>query len=88
MPLFHVGDRYHHEPSRFLRTRTCGGGNAGLTGNEAQGMPADDPGACNLRFEIPMLGKADSLNAAVATAVAADEALAQKCLPRSVGPEG
>lgn len=50
-------------------------------------MPADDPGACNLRFEIPMLGKADSLNAAVATAVAADEALAQKCWPRSVGPE-
>jgi TrmH family RNA methyltransferase len=51
-------------------------------------MPADDAGACNLRVEIPMLGKADSLNAAVATAVMADEVLAQKCWPRSVGPEG
>lgn len=35
-----------------------------------------------------MLGKAAGLNAAVATAVTADEVLAQKCWPKSVGPEG
>jgi len=48
-----------------------------LTGNEAQGMPADYAAACDLRVKIPMLGKADSLNAAVATAVMAYEVLGQ-----------
>ena len=47
-----------------------------LTGNEAQGMPADYATACDLLVKIPMLGKADSLNAAVATAVMAYEVLA------------
>ena len=49
-----------------------------LTGNEAQGMPADYAAACDLLVKIPMLGKADSLNAAVATAVMAYEVLAQQ----------
>ena len=49
-----------------------------LTGNEAQGMPADYAAACDLLVRIPMLGKADSLNAAVATAVMAYEVLAQQ----------
>jgi TrmH family RNA methyltransferase len=48
-----------------------------LTGNEAQGMPADYASACDLLVKIPMLGKADSLNAAVATAVMAYQVLAQ-----------
>lgn len=48
-----------------------------LTGNEAQGMPEDYAAACDLLVKIPMRGKADSLNAAVATAVMAYEALAQ-----------
>ncbi|MBY0521157.1 MAG: RNA methyltransferase [Sphingomonas sp.] len=48
-----------------------------LTGNEAQGMPADYATACDLLVKIPMLGKADSLNAAVATAVMAYEVLAR-----------
>ena len=48
-----------------------------LTGNEAQGMPADYAAACDLLVKIPMLGKADSLNAAVATAVMAYEVLGQ-----------
>ncbi len=48
-----------------------------LTGNEAQGMPDAMAAACDLRVKIPMLGKADSLNAAVATAVMAYEVLAQ-----------
>lgn len=48
-----------------------------LTGNEAQGMPAEYAAACDLLVKIPMLGKADSLNAAVATAVMAYEVLAQ-----------
>jgi len=48
-----------------------------LTGNEAQGLPADYAAACDLLVKIPMLGKADSLNAAVATAVMAYEVLAR-----------
>ena len=48
-----------------------------LTGNEAQGMPDDYAQACDLLVKIPMLGKADSLNAAVATAVMAYEVLAR-----------
>ncbi|MGI4731574.1 MAG: TrmH family RNA methyltransferase [Janthinobacterium lividum] len=49
-----------------------------LTGNEAQGMPPDYAAACDLLVRIPMLGKADSLNAAVATAVMGYEVLAQQ----------
>ena len=49
-----------------------------LTGNEAQGIPADCAAACDLLVKIPMLGKADSLNAAVATAVMAYEVLARQ----------
>ena len=48
-----------------------------MTGNEAQGMPEDYAAAFDLLVKIPMRGKADSLNAAVATAVMAYEALAQ-----------
>jgi RNA methyltransferase, TrmH family len=46
-----------------------------LTGNEAQGMPGFMAEACDLLVKIPMLGKADSLNAAVATAVMAYQVL-------------
>ena len=49
-----------------------------LIGNEAQGMPADYAAACDALVRIPMLGKADSLNAAVATAVMAYEVLARR----------
>jgi RNA methyltransferase, TrmH family len=49
-----------------------------LVGNEAQGLPADYESACDVLVKIPMLGKADSLNAAVATAVMAYELLNQK----------
>ncbi len=48
-----------------------------LTGNEAQGLPREAEDACDLLVKLPMLGRADSLNAAVATAVMAYEALAQ-----------
>jgi RNA methyltransferase, TrmH family len=48
-----------------------------LTGNEAQGLPADYAAACDLRVKMPMQGKADSLNAAMATAVMAYEVLNQ-----------
>lgn len=47
-----------------------------MVGNESQGLPADYEQACDLRVTIPMLGRADSLNAAVAGAVLAYEALA------------
>ena len=49
-----------------------------LSGNEAQGLPQDYEAACDLLVRMPMLGKADSLNAAVATAVMAYEVLNQQ----------
>ena len=48
-----------------------------LVGNEAQGLPSDYEAECDLLVKIPMLGKADSLNAAVATAVTAYELVNQ-----------
>ena len=48
-----------------------------LVGNEAQGLPAAYEEECNLLVKMPMLGKADSLNAAVATAVMAYEVVNQ-----------
>jgi TrmH family RNA methyltransferase len=44
-----------------------------LVGNESQGLPPAYAAAADIRVKVPMLGKADSLNAAVATAVAAYE---------------
>jgi len=44
-----------------------------LVGNEAQGLPEAYEQECDLLVKIPMMGKADSLNAAVATAVMAYE---------------
>ena len=49
-----------------------------LVGNEAHGVPADYEAECDLLVTIPMLGKADSLNAAVATAVVAYEVLSRR----------
>jgi RNA methyltransferase, TrmH family len=48
-----------------------------LTGNEAQGLPDEYETECDLLVKMPMRGKADSLNAAVATAVMAYEVLNQ-----------
>jgi TrmH family RNA methyltransferase len=42
-----------------------------LIGNEQQGLPPDYEAECNLLVKIPMAGRADSLNAAVAAAVTA-----------------
>ncbi len=47
-----------------------------LVGNESRGLPEAYEDACDLRVTIPMHGRADSLNAAVAAAVLAYEALA------------
>ena len=44
-----------------------------MTGNEAQGLPHAYEGECDALVKMPMYGKADSLNAAVATAVMAYE---------------
>ena len=40
-----------------------------LMGNEQQGLPPDLAAACDLNVKIPMRGRADSLNLAVATGV-------------------
>ena len=42
-----------------------------LIGNEQQGLPASYETECDLLVKIPMAGRADSLNAAMATAVMA-----------------
>lgn len=49
-----------------------------LTGNESQGLPETYEAECDLLVRMPMLGRADSLNAAVATAVMAYEVLNQR----------
>ena len=48
-----------------------------LIGNEAQGLPEDYEAACDTLVKMPMMGKADSLNAAVAASVMAYEVLNQ-----------
>ncbi len=48
-----------------------------LTGNEQAGLPEAYEAECDLLVRMPMLGKADSLNAAVATAVMAYEVINQ-----------
>ncbi|VAV92544.1 RNA methyltransferase Atu0341, partial [hydrothermal vent metagenome] len=49
-----------------------------LIGNEAQGLPEEYEQTCDILVKIPMLGKADSLNAAIASAVMAYEVLNQR----------
>jgi RNA methyltransferase, TrmH family len=48
-----------------------------MIGNEARGLPEEMEAACDLLVKIPMMGRADSLNAAVAGAVVAYEVLNQ-----------
>ncbi|OCC22640.1 RNA methyltransferase [Croceicoccus estronivorus] len=47
-----------------------------MVGNESRGLPEEYELACDLRVTMPMRGRADSLNAAVAGAVLAYEVLA------------
>lgn len=47
-----------------------------LVGNESRGLPEECEAACDLRVTMPMRGRADSLNAAVAAAVLGYEVLA------------
>lgn len=47
-----------------------------MVGNESRGLPEEYEMACDLRVTMPMNGRADSLNAAVAGAVLAYEVLA------------
>ena len=47
-----------------------------MVGNESRGLAEDYERACDLRVTMPMRGRADSLNAAVAAAVLAYEVLA------------
>jgi RNA methyltransferase, TrmH family len=47
-----------------------------MVGNESRGLPEAYEDACDLRVTMPMRGRADSLNAAVAAAVLSYEVLA------------
>lgn len=47
-----------------------------MVGNESRGLPEEYEAACDLRVTMPMHGRADSLNAAVAAAVLGYEILA------------
>ena len=46
-----------------------------MVGNESRGLPEAYEAACDLRVTMPMKGRADSLNAAIAAAVLAYEVL-------------
>ncbi|RVQ65953.1 RNA methyltransferase [Croceicoccus ponticola] len=48
-----------------------------MVGNESRGLPEEYEMECDLRVHMPMRGRADSLNAAVAGAVLAYEVLAK-----------
>ena len=48
-----------------------------MVGNESRGLPEEYEMACDLRVTMPMKGRADSLNAAVAAAVLGYEVLAK-----------
>lgn len=48
-----------------------------MVGNESRGLPEEYELACDLRVTMPMKGRADSLNAAVAAAVLGYEVLAR-----------
>jgi TrmH family RNA methyltransferase len=48
-----------------------------LVGNESRGLPEEYEAACDLRVTLPMRGRSDSLNAAIAGAVLAYEVLAK-----------
>ena len=48
-----------------------------MVGNESQGLPAEYEAQCDLTVTMPMRGRADSLNAAIAAAVLAYEVLAR-----------
>ncbi|TCD02278.1 RNA methyltransferase [Erythrobacteraceae bacterium CFH 75059] len=48
-----------------------------LIGNESRGLPQEVEAACDLRVTMPMRGRADSLNAAIAAAVLAYEVRAR-----------
>ena len=56
-----------------------------LIGNEQQGLPADYEAACDLLVKIPMAGRADSLNAAIAAAVMAFQVKASWRLVKAKG---
>jgi TrmH family RNA methyltransferase len=56
-----------------------------LVGNEQAGLPPAYAAQCDLLVKMPMLGKADSLNAAVATAVMAYEVINQWRRPAAAG---
>jgi len=58
-----------------------------MVGNEARGLPHALEAACDTLVTLPMRGRADSLNAAVAGAVAAYEVLRQWELGKSSGRE-
>ncbi|MXO74527.1 RNA methyltransferase [Altererythrobacter aerius] len=47
-----------------------------LVGNESRGLPPEYEAACDLKVTMPMKGRADSLNAAMAAAVLSYEVLA------------
>ncbi len=49
-----------------------------LIGNEAHGLPTEYEAECDMLVKMPMRGKADSLNAAIAAAVMAYEVLNQQ----------
>ena len=55
-------------------------------GNEQSGLPSEYEAACDVLVKIPMVGKADSLNVAVAAGIVLFEAVRQRTAGRVPAP--
>jgi TrmH family RNA methyltransferase len=66
------------EGSKYIYDCNFEGKTAIIIGNEANGIPAEHMDAVTQKIKIPMPGKAESLNAAAATAVIIYEVLRQR----------
>ena len=66
----HADSDYHsaHYPDHFIL----------LMGSEREGLSSEQISKCNMMVRIPMLGKLDSLNLAVATSIILYEMYNQK----------
>lgn len=70
------GVRYYDEISYFERSDD--NGNAFLIGNEGNGLKEETAGMADIYIKIPMEGKVESLNAAVASSILMYEVLRQR----------
>ena len=78
IPLYAAHLRGRQYPYSLNLRRAC----AFMIGNEARGLSEEAAALCDSYVKIPMPGKAESLNAAVAAAVLLYEVVRQRLVPR------